>query len=120
MVFLQAVDAERDRNVQVRTFVKDARDIGNDPLLNLAVRHQVNRFEPVVLVKSVSDFGKVLSRERFPACNDQDSKVCAKRFADAGYLRCGHLEFLAWLVVQFVRKEAMDATHVADGSNEDV
>src|SRR5205809_1069630 len=120
VVFLQAVDAKGDRHVQSRTFVQDACDVGNDPLPDLAVRQQVDRFQLVVLVESSRDFGKVLSRNRFAARNDQHAEIGAERFADARHLRRGHLEFLARFVVQFVREEAMNAAHIADGSNEDI
>src|SRR5216117_1841827 len=114
-VFLQAVDAKGDRHVQVRTFVQDACDVGNDPLLDLAVRHQVDRFQLVVLVESSRDFGKVLSCKRFAARNDQNAEIGSKRFADARHLRRGHLEFFARFVVQFIREETMNAAHIADG-----
>src|SRR5262249_9008187 len=120
VVFLQAVDAEGDRHVQSRTFVQDACDVGNDPLLDLAVRHQVDRFQLVVLMESSRNFGKVLSRKRFTARNDQNAEIGSKRFADTLHLRRGHLEFLARFVVQFISEETMNASHIADGSNEDI
>src|SRR5262245_17438379 len=77
LIFFQAVDAEGNRHVEFRALLKNARDVRNNPLLNLAVRHQVDRFELVVLVKRSGDLGKILSREGFAAGDDQNAEIGA-------------------------------------------
>ena len=83
VIFLQSVDAQRDRDVQIRALVQDARNVRKDPLLDLTVRHQVDRLEFVVLVKRPRDFRQVLTGERLAAGDDQDAEIGAERFADA-------------------------------------
>src|SRR5262249_31645825 len=56
VLLFQAVDAERDGDVEFGALFEDAGDIGNDPLLDAAVRHQVDRFEFVVFIKRADDF----------------------------------------------------------------
>ena len=48
------------------------------------------------------------------------AKVCPKCFADLLEVACRHLQALAFLVVEFVCKKAMDAAHVADRRNQNV
>src|SRR5258706_247092 len=72
---LNTVDPERNSHVQFGTLFEDASDVRKDSLLNLSVRHDVDRLELVVLVKSLRDFRKVFARERFTAGENQDAQV---------------------------------------------
>src|SRR5262245_27950018 len=47
VLIFQAVNAERDGDVESGAFLQNAGDVGDDPLLDAAVRHQVDRFELV-------------------------------------------------------------------------
>ena len=101
-------------------FLKNARDIRNDSLLDLSVGHQVNRFQFVVLVERLCDFRKILTRERLAAGDDQNTQVGAECLADPLDVTRGHLELLPRLVVQFVCKEAVYTSHVTDRGDEDI
>src|SRR5262249_16215829 len=101
-------------------FLKDALNVRQNPLLNLAVRHQINRFEPVVFVKGARDLRQVLASKRFTAGNDQDAKVCSQCLADTLNFPCVPLKFLARLIVEFVREKTMDASHIANRGHQDV
>src|SRR5262245_16717766 len=114
VLFLQTVDAERDGDVEPGAFFEDARDVGHDPLLDAAVRHQVDRFEFVVLIKRADDFGQILARKRLAARDDQDGQFASERLADARQLLSGYLQFLARLVVKLFGEEAVYAAHVTD------
>ncbi len=61
--------------------------------MDLAVRHQVNRIELVVLVKRPDDLRQVLSRERLAAREDQHAEIAAESFRDLGDLVGLHLQF---------------------------
>src|SRR5690606_14916555 len=80
------VDAESYGDVEIRAFIEDTRDVREDPRMDLAVRHQVNRIKLVVLVKRPDDLRQVLTRKRFAAGKDQNAKIAAKRFGDTGDL----------------------------------
>ena len=120
MLVLQAIDAERNRHVQTRTLFEDTRDVGKDSFLNLTVRHDVDRFQLIVLVKSAGDFGKIFPRERFAPSENQHPEVAAERLRDALDLMRLHLQFLARTIVEFIREKAMRAPHVADRRNQNI
>src|SRR2546421_9740507 len=63
VLLLQSVDTHCDRHVQVRAFFENARDVRKDSLLNLSVRHQVNRLKIVVSIERTDDLRQVLARE---------------------------------------------------------
>src|SRR5687767_4100390 len=120
MFRFRSIDTQRDGDVQVRTLLQDPGDVGKDPLLDLTVRHDVNRFKIVVLVESARDLRKILTSERLATGQDQDAKIAPERFGDAFNLVRLHLKLLAWSIVQFIRKEAMSAAHIANGSNKNI
>src|SRR5215510_5872197 len=120
VLFFQAVHAESDGDVEIGAFFEDAGDVGHDPLLDAAVRHQVDRFELVVFIKRADDFGQVFARERLASRDDQDGQLAAERLADARQLTSGHLQFLARLVVKLFGEEAVYAAHVADRRDQNV
>src|SRR5215510_6329499 len=120
VLFFQAVDAERDCDVEFRAFFKDSGDVGHDALLDAAVRHQIDRFEVVVFVKRADHFGQVLARERLAARDDQYRELAAESLADARQLTGGHLQFLARLVVKLFGEETVYAAHVADRRDQNV
>ena len=114
VLVFEAVDAEGDRHVQVRALFQNSRHVRDDALLDLPVRHEINRFELVVLVEGADDFRQVLARERFAPGEDEDAEVAAERLGDAlNFVRL-HLKFLARAVVELVSKEAMRAAHIAN------
>ncbi len=78
VLFFQAVNAERDRDVQRWALLKNARDVRQNALLNLAVRHQINRFQTIVRVKGANDFRQVFARERLAARYDEHAKIAAQ------------------------------------------
>src|SRR5688500_16580644 len=116
----EPIDTQGYGDIEIGTFLEDARDVREDSLLNLPVGHDVNGFELVVLVESTSDFGKILTGKRLAPCQNQDSQTAAEGFRDLLNLVSFHLQFLAWAVIQFLSKEAMSATHVANGSHKNV
>src|SRR5438132_5444593 len=59
VLIFQPVDAQRNRHIQVRTLIKKARDVGNNSLLNLSVRHQINRFEVVMSIETADELRKI-------------------------------------------------------------
>ena len=113
VLFLQAVDTHRDRDVQVGTLFQNARDVGEDSFLNLSVRHQVNRFEIIMTIKRADDFRQVFPSKWLAAGEDQHAEIPAESLRDAINLVRLHLEFLARSIVELIREEAMRATHVA-------
>jgi hypothetical protein len=120
MLVLQAIDAERNGNVQTRALFEDTRDVGKDSFLNLTVRHDVNRFQLIVLVKGAGDFGKIFPRERFASSENQHTEVSAERLRDALDLMRLHLQFLSRTIVEFIRKKTVCAPHVADRRNQNI
>ena len=120
MIFLHAVDAQGHRDVETGTLVQNSRDIRDDALLNLSIRHQIDRFQLVVPAEGPRDFRQVLAGKGFAARDDQYAEIGAQGFADALQIPGGHLEFLALFVVQLVREEAVDAAHVAHGRDQDI
>src|SRR5262249_26777671 len=120
VLFFQAVNAERDGDVEPGAFIEDAGDVGDDPLLDAPIRHQVDRFEFVIFIKRADDFGQVFAGERLAARDDQDGQFAAERLADARQLRGGHLQFLARLVVELFGEKAVYAAHVADRRDQNV
>ena len=117
---LHPVDPERDRNVQLRTFFHDARDIREDTLVDLAVRHQVNRIELVVLVKRANDLRQVFSRKRLAAGKHKHAEIAAERFRDLGDLIRLHLQLFTRPVVELLGKKAVRAAHIADAGYKNV
>src|SRR5206468_7220519 len=75
---LYAVDAESNRDVKLWTFLENACHIREYPLMDLAVRHQINRIELVVLIERTHDLGQVLSRKRFTAGENENSEIAAE------------------------------------------
>src|SRR6185436_18000940 len=73
--FLNTIDAERDGDVQIRAFVEDPGHIRKYALMDLSVRHQVNRVKLVVLVKRTNDLRQVLSCERLAAGKNQHAEI---------------------------------------------
>ena len=115
MVFFQAVDAERDRDIEIRAFSSRIRvTSGMMRLLDLPVRHEVNRFELVVFVEGPAISGRSLRVKGSPPAMIRTGELTAKRLADSRELVGGHLQLLARLVVEFFGEETMHATHVAD------
>ena len=82
--------------------------------MNLSVRHQINRIEFVVFVETANDFGQIFARERFAACENQNSQITAQSFGNFRNFVGFHLQFLARTVIKFFGKKTMRAAHIAD------
>src|SRR4029453_4967978 len=92
--FFNPVDAEGYGHVKVRTFVKDPCHVGKYSLMDLPVRHQINRVEFFFFVKRTDDLWQVLSREWLATGKDQHAEISAESFRDLCDLVGLHLQFL--------------------------
>ena len=72
MFFFQAVNAKRHCDIEFWALIQNARNIWNDPLLDAAVRHQVDGFELVVFIKGAHDFRQIFAREWLTPGQNQD------------------------------------------------
>jgi hypothetical protein len=120
VLFLQSIDAHRYGDVEVRAFFEDTGDVGKNSLLNLTVRHQVNRFQIVVAIKRVDNLGQVFAGKWLAAGQNQHAQVAAEGLSNAVNLMRLHLEFFAWPIVELVRKETVRAAHVAHAGHQDI
>ena len=88
--------------------------------MDLAVRHQIDRIELVVLVERANDLGQVFSRERLAAREHQNAEIAAERFGDLGDLVSLHLQLFTRPVVQLLGKKAVRAPHIANARNQNI
>src|SRR4030095_12529777 len=79
MLRFWSIDSQGNCNVEIRTLLKNLGYIRKDSLLNLSVRHDVDRFELVVCVESPSYIRQILARKRLAAGKNQNAQVAAKR-----------------------------------------
>src|SRR5262249_53759315 len=77
-------------------------------------------FELIIFVEPACDFRKILAREWLSTGDDQHSEVRTQCFADSHDVVRRHLQLLSRLVIEFIGEEAMDAAHVADGSDQNI
>ncbi len=110
----QTINSQGNSNVQIRTFLEDPCDVGKYSLLNLPVRHNVNRLELIVGIKGTGDFRQVFSCKRLAAGKYQHTQVATQSLSNTVDFLCLHLEFLARTVVQLVGEKAVGAAHIAD------
>jgi len=120
VILLKPVDAECDGHVELWTLFKNASHVGHDPLLDTTVRHQIDRFEFVVLIEGTDNFRQILACKRLSTCDDQDWQPATQCLADTRQLGSRHLLLLACRIVQLLGEEAVAAPHVADRSDQDV
>ena len=82
VLLLQTVDAHSDRDVKVRALFENSCHVRKDALLNLSIRHQVNRFEFVVTIERTYDFRQIFAREGIAPGKDEHAEVPAESFGD--------------------------------------
>src|SRR4030095_1125777 len=118
MLRFWSIDSQGNCNVEIRTLLKNVGYIRKDSLLNLSVRHDVDRFEFVVLIKRSSDARQVLPGEGFTSGQNQHSEISTQGLRNTLDLMCLHLQLFTRAIVQLVREEAMRAAHVANGRHQ--